>query len=94
MRRPARKATTRKSGTRQAAVPRSGSRAMRKASSATAAPGRATSRRPRVSCRYSENTLATNTAAASFTSSDGCSWKPPITIQRRVPAMTGAKRRT
>ena len=39
MRRPARKATTRKSGTRQAAVPRSGSRAMRRASSADRRPG-------------------------------------------------------
>ena len=95
MRRPARKAAVRNSGTSVKAVPRSGSAAMRRAMRPTAAPGAAMSRRPRLSFLYSAKILATSRQATSLANSEGWIWKPPGPItQRRVPAMRGAKTST
>ena len=76
------------------AVPRSGSAAMRAASTPTAAPGPRMSRIPRLSFFDSAKILATNSAATSFTNSEGWICTGPITSQRRVPAIRGPRKRT
>ena len=86
---PASTAAVSRIGTRQMAEPRSGSRAISRNSTPTAAPGASKSESPRLSLRDSEKTLATSRATTILASSEGWIWTGPSCSQRRVPAIRG-----